>query len=315
MASPPYAIDEATPASSDLISAFPAAEQTFRDNVESWLLAISTTSGVLKASAFPSDITISSGDVTITDGDLTVVSTSAGTTVGPSINLYRNSASPEDGDTLGEVTFQGEDSAGNTTQYARLVAQTEDVTNGTEDGVLLFQVIEDGTSTTKARITVSGLLVGAITALIDPTASEFGVSASDEGLLTVARSGDLAARFKRTGAGSVIQIYQSTTVAGVISVAGNETTYGTSSDGRLKEDFLPFRAGNIIDDIMVWNFLWSGTEKRAYGVVAQEVEPVFPDAVAYDDNSDTYMVDYSKFVPLLLQEIKDLRERVAALEG
>jgi hypothetical protein len=53
MATPPFLPDETKPASSDLISAFPAAEQTFRDIIEDWLLTLSTTSGVIKNAAFP----------------------------------------------------------------------------------------------------------------------------------------------------------------------------------------------------------------------------------------------------------------------
>lgn len=55
MASPPFNIDTANPEATDLISVFPSLEQDFRDIVESWLLLISTTSGVLRADAMPAE--------------------------------------------------------------------------------------------------------------------------------------------------------------------------------------------------------------------------------------------------------------------
>lgn len=54
MALPPFVIAETEPASSDFISAFPTNEQNNRDVIESWLLAISTNQGVLRADAMPS---------------------------------------------------------------------------------------------------------------------------------------------------------------------------------------------------------------------------------------------------------------------
>jgi len=53
MATPPFSISQTEPASSDFISQFPTNEQTNRDTIESWLLAISTNMGVLRASAMP----------------------------------------------------------------------------------------------------------------------------------------------------------------------------------------------------------------------------------------------------------------------
>jgi hypothetical protein len=53
-----------------------------------------------------------------------------------------------------------------------------------------------------------------------------------------------------------------------------------------------------------------------FGVVAQEMQEVFPDCVAVQDPETGYLgIDYSKLVPVLLQEIKDLRARVADLEN
>jgi len=87
-------------------------------------------------------------------GDLTLTSTDAGATENPTLDLFRNSASPADGDVLGNVDFSGEDSAGNKTVYAKISADIADVTNGTEDGRLDIGVISAGSFSN--RITLQG---------------------------------------------------------------------------------------------------------------------------------------------------------------
>jgi hypothetical protein len=50
-------------------------------------------------------------------------------------------------------------------------------------------------------------------------------------------------------------------------------------------------------------------------VLGQQAIDVYPAAVTYREEDDWYGVDYSKYVPVLLQELKALRARVAELEG
>ncbi len=52
-----------------------------------------------------------------------------------------------------------------------------------------------------------------------------------------------------------------------------------------------------------------------YGLIAEEVAEVAPDLVIYDDVGDPYTVRYEQLVPLLLNELQRLNERVAALEA
>jgi hypothetical protein len=117
---------------------------------------------------------------------------------------------------------------------------------------------------------------------------------------------------------------------GQIATTTTATNYITSSDERLKEDLKSFDAGNIVDNTNVYDFKWRSTGERAYGVVAQEANEVYPTAVVNskikktiraegkaDEEvvEDFWGVDYSKYVPVLLQELKALRERVRDLEG
>lgn len=84
-------------------------------------------------------------------------STDAGAAVGPSHTLYRNSASPAANDLLGAYNFDGEDSAGNRTTYARIYSQIDDPGNTSEDGSLKIDVMKAGTLTLAATLSQSAL--------------------------------------------------------------------------------------------------------------------------------------------------------------
>jgi Chaperone of endosialidase len=105
---------------------------------------------------------------------------------------------------------------------------------------------------------------------------------------------------------------------GSISQTVSTTFFNTTSDIKLKEDLKPLDAGPIIDRLEVHNFKWKDSDERAHGVVAQHVNEVYPLAVTcsqQEGGEEFWGVDYSKFVPLLLQEVKALRERVKQLEA
>lgn len=81
-----------------------------------------------------------------------IESTDASNPYGPSLNLFRNSASPADGDHIGMIRFTGQNSNGDEHMYAQIFAKTSDVTNNTEDGELRLQAIHGGSE--KGRIDI-----------------------------------------------------------------------------------------------------------------------------------------------------------------
>jgi hypothetical protein len=118
------------------------------------------------------------------------------------------------------------------------------------------------------------------------------------------------------GNGDTIQFRRANVQVGSISVTTSATSYNTTSDQRLKENIVDAPAGNI-DAIRVRSFDWKadGTH-QTYGMVAQELVDVAPEAVAQGDtDDDMWSVDYSKLVPMMIKEIQDLKAEVAALKG
>jgi len=104
---------------------------------------------------------------------------------------------------------------------------------------------------------------------------------------------------------------------GSITSTTSATAYNTSSDERLKNNIKDADdSGSKVDAIQVRQFDWkTDGEHQDYGMVAQELLEVAPDAVTQGDTPDEMMgVDYSKLVPMLIKEIQSLRQRVAQLE-
>ena len=91
--------------------------------------------------------------------NVTLTSTDAGATAAPLLDLYRDSASPAASDTLGEIEFNGEDSAGNKQQYAVIHGSILSPTSGAEQGQLHFETATAGALTEKMIIGTTNLVI------------------------------------------------------------------------------------------------------------------------------------------------------------
>jgi hypothetical protein len=89
-------------------------------------------------------------------GGITVSSTDDDANADPTLTLYRNSASPADADFGGEITFKGKNDASQDVEYARIVSKMTDVSDGTEDGNVQFQVISNGSRSSRILLKGNG---------------------------------------------------------------------------------------------------------------------------------------------------------------
>ena len=96
-------------------------------------------------------LNVVTGDNTTT---LALVSTDADASVGPKLLLRRDSASPADNDNAGQIVFTADNDAGEATTYGFIRSTLEDITDGTEDGILDIQTITAGS--TRSRVKVAG---------------------------------------------------------------------------------------------------------------------------------------------------------------
>jgi hypothetical protein len=180
--------------------------------------------------------------------------------------------------------------------------------NDTSDGTIVFQKYDGTTTDETMRIDASGnLLVG--------TTVSGGVGATIYNPAGVGRI-DLNKSF--SGAATAMGFYYNGGQVGSITYTDTSTSFNTSSDQRLKENIADApSASDDIDAIQVRSFDWKADgEHQKYGMIAQELQTVAPEAVSGNADSEEMMgVDYSKLVPMMLKEIQSLRARVAQLES
>lgn len=87
----------------------------------------------------------------------------------------------------------------------------------------------------------------------------------------------------------------------------------SSSDARLKSDVETIAdALTLVCALRGVRFTMDGM--RQIGVIAQEIEPVLPEVVQADAESDQLSVAYGNITGLLIEAVKELTARVAALE-
>ncbi len=87
------------------------------------------------------------------------------------------------------------------------------------------------------------------------------------------------------------------------------------SDERLKENIVNVEnALGIIMAINAYNFNWKGTDVEDTGLLAQEVEKVFPKAVKTLENG-IKVIDYNKLIALIIQAIKEIKEEIDNLKA
>lgn len=126
------------------------------------------------------------------------------------------------------------------------------------------------------------------------------------------RDGDVIVK---SGSTTKTRIYEN----GDAIFSGDVTTNGSASDRRLKENIVPLEKGlETVNQIKTYEFNYkNGPQDTHPGVIAQELEELVPEVV-YDIEmeDDTYKaVRYQQLVPILINAIKDLSEKINVLEN
>lgn len=119
------------------------------------------------------------------------------------------------------------------------------------------------------------------------------------------------------------------TILGPTGQKASGTTWSNPSDRRLKDDIRDYATGlTAILDLVPRTFIYNGkggsvAGMRGYGFIADEVAPVMPEMVSTaqvkldpDDSEETeiHVLDTSNLVLALVNAIKELAARLAALE-
>ena len=106
-------------------------------------------------------------------------------------------------------------------------------------------------------------------------------------------------------------------------VVNSNNSYGAVSDSKIKENIVD--ATNKLEDlnkVKVRNFNIKGEEQKQIGVIAQELESIFPNMIEdhkdYDEEGEdlctvTKSVKYSVFVPMLIKALQEADDKIEAL--
>ncbi len=152
--------------------------------------------------------------------------------------------------------------------------------------------------------------VGIGTATLTTVLNVQGSSTSD---IFTMRSGSTA----NSNVGNIIFRDGGADFCGQITSNGSSNTvaYNTSSDARLKNVLGEAKGLEIINQLNPVHFEWKKSGLKQDGLIAQEVEPIIPNAVTHNEESDVYSMDYSKLVTPLIKAVQELTEKVEALES
>jgi hypothetical protein len=114
-----------------------------------------------------------------------------------------------------------------------------------------------------------------------------------------------------------VGIIGTTEITGNLNVSGDVTAF-YSSDKRLKTDLSRIGdSSSIINSLTGYRFNWDSNktnrEGSDVGIIAQDTQKVLP--VIVKEREDGYLaVDYIKLIPVLIEEVKSLNNRIVTLE-
>jgi hypothetical protein len=222
----------------------------------------------------------------------------------------------------GDVRFTSSTTSTSTSTGALVITGGVGIGENTNIGGLL-NVTSD--TSLGRNLTVTG--ISTFTGLLDANGGatidniRIGISGDNEidtstGNLTIDSAGGTTTVDDDLVVSGALTVNGTTTINGDLRVTGDITAFYTS-DQRLKDNIAPIddplaKVLSISGNTYIWNEK-SGKEGNDVGVIAQEILEVLPEAVATRDNG--YLaVDYHKIVPLLVEAIKELSQKVSDLE-
>ena len=228
---------------------------------------------------------------------------------GPNLYMQRDSGSPADGDSIGKISFVGDNDAGETTRYARIDNQISDASDGTEDGMMFMTTMVGGTELSRMTLQPTETVFNEESGEIDfrvesdsmshqihmngsngKIAINNNAAVSPTSHFTVYFASNqysaFAAQMTDTGNGSGFLICRKTdgSVIGQVKRNGtsDEVQYVTTSDYRLKENVnYDFDATSRLKQLKParFNFI-ADADKTVDGFLAHEVSDIVPEAIS-----------------------------------
>lgn len=117
-----------------------------------------------------------------------------------------------------------------------------------------------------------------------------------------------------TGAGTTLFVRANG--SGGVQLTSGATSWASASDLRLKN--INSNIENAIEKINTLravNFSWKYDidNKNNLGLIAQDIEKVFPEIVSFDKEKDEYAVRYTELIPVLVKAVQELNNKIENL--
>jgi len=91
--------------------------------------------------------------------------------------------------------------------------------------------------------------------------------------------------------------------------------FNTTSDQNLKENIERINNGiDIINNINPVSFNWKSSGKKSYGVIAQEIEQLIPEAVSTNIEGNKH-VNYTQIIAFLVDAVQDQQRQIDELKS
>jgi len=188
-------------------------------------------------------------------------------------------------------------------------------------GVSMFNVSKNGNTVIGGDLLVGTTSEAGYVTIQNPTANKNGLNVICSATTASNYVLNLQSNASVANTAYLIRGYSNTST-GVFFVAGNgnvtntNNSYGAISDVSLKENIID--ATSKLNDLLkvkVRNYNLIGDDKKQIGVIAQELETIFPSMIDTDKETGLKSVKYSVFVPMLVKAIQELKAEIEQLKN
>jgi len=241
------------------------------------------------------------------------------------------------GDAQVAINFVNEFVSGQYNYIARIIAEPEGSwtsTASTRDSRLSFFTTLNGVTSEAMRITSGRSMLLATTtdtgAVINVSGSYMGYPVSIEaqpggGQLALTRGGAVGEFYMGGSTGGTTELYVRSGGSGGVRLDSGTTGWVSASDIRLKDIEKPIdNAVQSLQGLQTIYYSWKASQdkKLHLGLIAQEVEAVFPEIVSESSIDEMKGVNYMGLIPVLIKaiqeqqtQIEELKSRVDQLEN
>ena len=189
-----------------------------------------------------------------------------------------------------------------------------------------------------APLVTANSLAGTIATAAQPNITSVGTLASlaTNGLLTAptVQANDLfgtlgtGTQTNITSVGTLLSLASSGPITAPIVTANAINSFGpitapivtanvinSLSDVRYKENIQSLSQSLlVVNQLKGRSFNWKDTDKKSFGVIAQEIEEILPDVV-FTNSNGIKSVNYTAIIAFLIESIKELEQRIENIEG